>query len=88
MNEKTRIQRWCRLALRFRCVQMFLERGRLPDEFEPRRDLTRYLELGRPDLAREYCRALFLNQNGGRLSGNSLQQMVSYHTQRAAAKRP
>ena len=36
MNEKARIQRWRALADRFRCTQVFLDRGRLPENYEPR----------------------------------------------------
>ncbi len=42
-------------------------------------DLQRYLEEARPLLVTTSREALFLNLNGGRLSGASIQQLVHYH---------
>jgi site-specific recombinase XerD len=43
----------------------------------------RYLSQGRPDLAGDECPALFLNRDGNRLSGRSVQQIVRRHALRA-----
>lgn len=45
--------------------------------------LRRYLARGRPKLARGAETALFVNRDGGRLSGRSLQQVVRRHALRA-----
>ncbi len=45
--------------------------------------LRRYLERGRPQLARRPDTALFLNRDGGRLSARSVQQLVRRHALRA-----
>ena len=45
--------------------------------------LGRYVKQGRPALATDDPQALFLNRNGGRLSGRSVQQIVRRHALRA-----
>jgi tyrosine recombinase XerC len=45
--------------------------------------LQTYLKSGRPKLAQGDCPALFLNRDGGRLSGRSIQQIVRRHALRA-----
>ena len=45
--------------------------------------LRRYLSQGRPKLARDREQALFVNRDGGRLSGRSVQKMVRRHALRA-----
>jgi tyrosine recombinase XerC len=45
--------------------------------------LQRYLSQGRPKLSTQDSSALFLNRDGGRLSGRSVQQIVRRHSLRA-----
>jgi len=45
--------------------------------------LSRYLSEGRPKLARNGQQALFVNRDGGRLSGRSMEQIVRRHALRA-----
>lgn len=47
------------------------------------RALARYLRDGRPQLADDPCPALFLNRDGTRLSGRSMQKVVRQHALRA-----